>query len=100
MGKGLRFGRIECGRRAPSPCGWLPARCTAPTFARQSSGLRVGGLAGEWRVGDLESALILTGPDALDRLIPGSLGRRGPITLGRSVDTEMYFPVRGVLQGC
>jgi hypothetical protein len=34
----------------------LPARRAAPTFARQSSGLRVGGLAGEWRVGDLEPA--------------------------------------------
>jgi hypothetical protein len=42
--------------RRPAKAGWLPARRAAPTFARQSSGVRVGGLAGEWRVGTLEPA--------------------------------------------
>jgi S-formylglutathione hydrolase FrmB len=47
------------GLYAQSPERWLPARRAAPTFARQSSGLRVGGLAGEWRVGGLNPAMIL-----------------------------------------
>jgi S-formylglutathione hydrolase FrmB len=55
IGRLLTKGR---GLYAPSPERWLPAHRAAPTFARQSSGLRVGGLEGEWRVGDLKPARI------------------------------------------
>ncbi len=50
---------IEMGAgstRRPAQAGWLPARRAAPTFARQSSGLRVGGLAGERCLGGLKPA--------------------------------------------
>ena len=37
----------------------------------------------------LEPALILTGQEAHDRFIPGSLGKRSPVSVGRLFDAEM-----------